>query len=73
MIYWPTKEKPDVKYKTVSAFITLTMDQNIIERQTYSLLEWLGDVGGLFDGLCLIGGLIIAPLGAFALKTELLT
>jgi hypothetical protein len=49
------------------------MDQNMIERQTYSLLEWLGDVGGLFDMLSLIGGSLVAPLTAFALKSELLT
>ena len=49
------------------------MDQNVIERQTYSVLEWLGDVGGLYDMLGLIGGALIGPLAAFSLKAELLT
>ena len=73
MSRWPTLEKPDNKYKVVSSYITLNMDQNVIERQTYSALEWLGDVGGLFDMLCLLGGSLIGPLAAFSLKAELLT
>ena len=43
------------------------------ERQTYSILEWLGDVGGLFDGLMLIGKFFILPIGGLALKLKLLT
>ena len=37
------------------------------------MLEWLGDVGGLFDALSLIGKILLGPLSAFALKSELLT
>ena len=44
-----------------------------IERQTYSLLEWVGDVGGLFDGLKLVGTILVAPFAAFAVQTEVLT
>ena len=43
------------------------------ERQTYSLLEWLGDVGGLFDGLGVIARWIIGPFSAFAMKAEILS
>ena len=43
------------------------------ERSTYSFLEWLGDVGGLFDGLGLIFRVLIGPFSAFAVKAELLT
>ena len=46
--------------------------EQIIERQTYSSLEWLGDVGGLFDGLRLIVGPIVARVSAYALKLLLL-
>ena len=73
MSRWPTLDKPDQKYKVVSAYISLSMDQTVIERQTYSLLEWLGDVGGLSDMLFLIGKLLISPIAAFALKAELLS
>jgi len=44
----------------------------MIERQTYSMLEWLGDIGGLFDALYIIGSVFVAPLTGFALKTALL-
>eukprot|EP00354_Favella_ehrenbergii_P003516 CAMPEP_0170470394 /NCGR_PEP_ID=MMETSP0123-20130129/12867_1 /TAXON_ID=182087 /ORGANISM="Favella ehrenbergii, Strain Fehren 1" /LENGTH=247 /DNA_ID=CAMNT_0010737505 /DNA_START=962 /DNA_END=1705 /DNA_ORIENTATION=+ len=45
-----------------------------IERQTYSLLEWLlGDVGGLFDGLSLLAAKIAAPFATFAMNTKLMT
>ena len=39
-----------------------------IERKTYSGLEWLGDVGGLFDALVLIGSFLVGPITAFAVK-----
>ena len=47
---WPTKEDPRL-YKFNSMWLELDKEHQIIQRQTYSLLEWLGDVGGLFDGL----------------------
>ena len=43
----------------------------ISERQTYSLLEYLGDLGGLFDALRYIASLILGPLTAIALKLSL--
>ena len=45
----------------------------MIERQTYSFLEWLGDIGGLYDALRLIGLLFITPFNSFARKAELLS
>ena len=48
-------------------------DLNVVERQTYSVLDWLGDLGGLFDALRYSVGLIIAPIAAYALKAELLS
>ena len=65
--------EPNSYYKVVSAYITLTMDQNIIERQTYSFLEWLGDIGGLYDALRIIGVLAMWPFTSFKLKSELLS
>ena len=43
-----------------------------IERQTYSTLEWFGDVGGLFDGLKLLVAILVSPVATFAMRTELL-
>jgi len=37
------------------------------------LLELLGDIGGLYDGLKLIGSALVSPIAAFALKTQLFT
>ena len=48
-------------------------EQTTYERSTYSLLEWLGDVGGLFDGLGLIAHLVIGPVATFVLKAEILS
>ena len=45
----------------------------MVTRQTYSFLDWLGDMGGLFDALYLLGMIILAPISKFALKTELLS
>ena len=44
-----------------------------MNRQTYSLLDWLGDMGGLLDALYLIGMIVMSPFAEFALKTELLS
>ena len=44
----------------------------VIERQTYSFLEWLGDIGGLLDALRIIGAAIVGPVVAFSLKATLL-
>ena len=70
---WPNEKGSDKEYKITSAWITLSMDQIVVERQTYSILEWLGDVGGLFDMLGLIGGGLVAPFSAFAVKAEMMT
>lgn len=70
---WPTKEIPDTRYKLGSLLIVLSQDYTTIERQTYNVLEWLGDVGGLFDGFVLIARYLIAPIATYAIKTELLS
>ena len=36
------------------------------------MLEWLGDVGGLFDGLIIIFSYLVTPIAAFTMKAELL-
>ena len=52
----------------------LNLNRNIvvIERQTYSLLEWVGDIGGLFDGLYYIMRFFIVPIATKSMKYELL-
>jgi len=43
-----------------------------IERTTYSGLELIGDIGGLFDGLCILCHFVLMPVSAFAVKAKLL-
>ena len=44
-----------------------------IERSTYSALDLLGDVGGLFDGLRIILRVFLSPLVVLAIKDKVLT
>ena len=69
---WPTKENPYSIYKINGLWIELSPVLTTIERSTYSLLEWFGDVGGLLEALKIIGGSIAAPFAMFALKAKLL-
>ena len=45
----------------------------IYERQTYNMLELLGDVGGLFDGLKQIFEFLLTPIAAFIMKSSLIS
>lgn len=65
---WPTKENPTSLYKFGSIWLELGQRQTIIERKTYSLLEFLGDVGGLWDGLTLLFDIIIQPIASLKMK-----
>ena len=60
-------------YKFNSFWLELSPSLTTIERQTYHMLEWLGDVGGLFEGLSVIGSFLVARIATFAMKMELLT
>lgn len=63
---WPTKGDPS-HYKFNGVWLELSSSLTTIERQTYSLLDWLGDVGGLFEGLNVIGAYILAPIASYAM------
>lgn len=69
---WPTDDEPDNKYKFSSLVMYLDQDVTSFERKTYSSLEWLGDIGGLFDAMRIIGQAIVAPVAIFATKAELM-
>ena len=43
----------------------------VTERSTYSFLDILGDVGGLYDALRILGGLLVVPFASKALSNEL--
>ena len=69
---FPTKESPTNFYKYISLWLELGQTVYKVERQTYSLLDWLGDVGGLFDGLCIIFSSIMGTLASLSLKSKIL-
>ena len=60
-------------YKFNSYFFQISEESTTIERSTYSLLDWLGDVGGLFDGLKLILSSMVVSISSFAIRNELLS
>ena len=49
MIYYPEN------YKVTGLEILASYDVVRINRETYSLLQFLGDVGGLYDALLFLG------------------
>ena len=55
-----------MKYADVEIF--LDHNKTIWSRQTYSLLDFLGDLGGLFDALKFIIASILGPFSGLALK-----
>ena len=43
----------------------------MINRKTDSFLDWLGDFGGLVEGLFFIGAILIENYSAYALESKL--
>ena len=58
-------ENPNGLYKFGSIQLVADRIVQIINRQTYSLLDWLGDMGGLNDALLLIFNLSLLPFLRF--------
>ena len=73
MTTFPTKDNPDTKYKFNSLVLYVSLDSLVTERETYGVLEWMGDLGGLFDALRYLGVFIVSPIASYRLKSELLT
>ena len=64
---WPTRANPEAHYKIVGLFTELSQSLITTERKTYSSLEWLGDIGGLHDGLLLLAAFFVSPIANLAL------
>ena len=69
---WPTKGDPKI-YKYNGFWFELRQYSTVIERETYSLLDWLGDVGGLAEALYLISLYFISPITAIIFNSNLLS
>lgn len=52
--------------------VRFNLDQFVVTRVTYNLLEWLGDLGGLNDALFVIGGIIVSPFIDFGVANSIL-
>ena len=70
---WPTETNGNRIYKLASLWIEFGQSLTETERQTYSMLDLLGDIGGLFEALRYIGGMIMAPFTAFAMQSRILS
>ena len=53
------------RYKFISVEVNMFQQILVINRETYDLLSWLGDVGGLTDAFLLICSFILAPFKKF--------
>ena len=68
---WPTADQPEAKYKHASLNINLSPHLVKWSRSTYSSLDYLGDLGGLYGSLHFVVGIILAPLSSFTLNSHL--
>ena len=59
---FPTSEDPLAKYKFLSFSIERDYDVETTIRQTYGLLDWLGDLGGLYDALKYLIQIVMIPI-----------
>ena len=64
---FPTPENPTSKYKYASLSFFVDRNLHSIYRETYGLLDWMGDCGGLLDALFFIGKIIMFPYSSYAL------
>ena len=51
------------------------MDTDVMNwnRQTYSLLDWLGDIGGFYGMICTLASIMVYPMAKFRLETALMS
>jgi len=66
-------EHPGGLYKFVSLELNFNKQKLVVNRETYGILEWLGDIGGLTDALILLGQFFLMPFNKFNLSSFLLT
>lgn len=65
-------QHPD-RYKFTGLELLYDNNVNLVARETYGLLEFMGDLGGLFEALYYIFRFILSPLTSFVLAAELMT
>ena len=70
-IKFPTVDEPNNKFKYASIDFNLGKNLVSINRTAYSVLDWLGDWGGLMDALLFVSHAFMAPISALALQSSL--
>ena len=68
---FPVANVTNIPYTYMEAYIVLNANLKQISRKTDSLLDWLGDCGGLLDGLNFIGTVLSNPYSTYALHAQL--
>ena len=58
-------------YKYFSMDLGISPDVPKIRRKTDSLLDWLGDWGGLLDSLYFLADILLSPLSAYMMNSKL--
>ena len=59
------------RYKFISFELYMHLDRINWNRSTYSLLDWLGDLGGLSDALLYICQIVITYFSSFNMRVTL--
>ena len=65
MSNFPSPEDPDGKYKYTSFAIEMSPDLLMHSRQTYMVLDFMGDLGGLAEALNFLVYIAILPFTTF--------
>lgn len=68
---YPTEEDPGSLYKFTSLYMKVSRDLIETSRQTYSLLDWLGDCGGLLDACFFLGEALLSPFSFYVFKARI--
>lgn len=66
------KKFPDF-YKFTGLVIDFDYDLQTTNRQTYSFLDWMGDLGGLFEALNYVFFWLLSPFTAYAFESRLIS
>ena len=69
---FPTEDNPDGKYKYMSFAIEMSPDLQMTSRQTYSILDFMGDLGGLAEALNFLVYIMLVPFTTFHFQSNLM-
>lgn len=54
-----------LRYKFIGVEVLLNFDKTIIDRNTYDILRFFGDLGGLFEALRFMGEVLVRGFAGF--------